>query len=130
MLTLFYKDEEATRPQEATPLSDKGREEPNPNQPTDIASVIDAVSKSVETALRNLLVSDAHLSLPKRSPQRRRKEDTEVELEKQIESSKDRGFILVCCTHCPPVVLTPISDRDKFVDSSRNGFILHKTLTS
>ena len=94
-LTLFYKDEETTPPQEATPLPDKGHEEPNPNQPTDIASVLDAVSKSVETALHNLLINDTHLSLPKCSPQRRRKEDTAVELEKQIESSKDRSFILV-----------------------------------
>ena len=54
--------------QEPNPLSDQGHKEPNLNQPTDISSVIDAVSKSVETALHNMLVNGSPLSMPNRSP--------------------------------------------------------------
>ena len=87
--------------EEPTPLSDQNHRESLLDQPTaNINSMIDAVSKSVEDAIRNILVNGS-LSLPKRNPQRRRIENEEVELQKQVELSQDRSFILVHrSTHC------------------------------
>ena len=53
--------------QEPTPLSDRDRRESLLGQPANISSVIDAVSKSVEGAIRNILANGS-LSLPKRNP--------------------------------------------------------------
>lgn len=86
--------------QEPTPLSDQDRRESLLGQPANISSVIDAVSKSVEGAIRNILANGS-LSLPKRNPRRRKIENEEVELQKQVELGEDRSFILVCrSTHC------------------------------
>ncbi|KAI6096459.1 hypothetical protein F5141DRAFT_1067702 [Pisolithus sp. B1] len=68
--------------------------------PPPVTAVVEAVTKSVETALRTLLESGGHFSIgaiprsPRRTPQQRRQENHKLQLEKAMEPNHHRDFIL------------------------------------
>ncbi|KAI6105014.1 hypothetical protein EDD17DRAFT_1771288 [Pisolithus thermaeus] len=65
-----------------------------------VTAVVEAVTKSVEMALRTLLESGGHFSIgaipqsPRQTPQRRRQENHKLQLEKAMEPNHHRNFIL------------------------------------
>ncbi|KAI6138673.1 hypothetical protein EDD17DRAFT_1516851 [Pisolithus thermaeus] len=104
----YYKDNgldrESTLPEGcketgggATPSTQDDQLDPPP-----VTAVVEAVTKSVETALRTLLESGGHFSIgaiprsPRQTPRRRRQENHKLQLEKAMEPNHHRDFILSC----------------------------------
>ncbi|KAI6097311.1 hypothetical protein EDD16DRAFT_1719307 [Pisolithus croceorrhizus] len=73
--------------------------------PPPVTAVVEAVTKSVETALRTLLESGGHFSIgaiprsPRRTPRRRRQENHKLQLEKAMEPNHHCDFILAEVRH-------------------------------
>ncbi|KAF9233011.1 hypothetical protein BU15DRAFT_80558 [Melanogaster broomeanus] len=62
--------------------------------PVDVPSMIDAISKGVEAAIRNIFVNGSHLPTPARNPRRKKNDDRVLQLEKEADLAEHRNFIL------------------------------------
>ncbi|KAI6125885.1 hypothetical protein EDD16DRAFT_1703002 [Pisolithus croceorrhizus] len=84
----------------ATPSTQDDQLDPPP-----VTAVVEAVTKSVETALRTLLESGGHFSIgtiprsPRQTPRRRRQENHKLQLEKAMEPNHHHDFILAEVRH-------------------------------
>ena len=74
----------------------------DPSSTTQISDIIQAVTKGLESALRNVLVRGQFPPDLKRSPHRRRTENREVQEEMAAELSTERDYFLVspCAVYC------------------------------
>ncbi|KAI6112752.1 hypothetical protein F5141DRAFT_1214046 [Pisolithus sp. B1] len=96
-----------------------------------VSAMVEAVTKSVKTALRTLLESGGHFSIgtipwsPRQTPQWRRQENHKLQLEKAVEPNHHCDFILAEVCHLFKEKLGITQDIDFITHVSANASDVH-----